>query len=202
MGATILHIVEKVKPFEVVPARLENFITRDGGEVSGQNLVDHPNISLYCLDDLNRRAIFVETPPDVDLLQAPFYYNAQYQYAQRLFAMSYADFHRLADSIEVGNLILIYSISRCGSTLISRALSTVDGVQSLSEPDIYTQIHTLRHQDKSRDAEYARLLQSATRLLSKNTPALAIKFRGMCIHIGDLLYQEFPQASNLPRVNF
>lgn len=197
MRAAVLNIVEKVKPFEVVPAQLENFVVEEVETQPAQIILDHPHISLYCLDDASRRAIFVETPPDVDLLQAPFYYDAQYQHAQRLYALSYEDFHQLAQEVEAANLILIHSIGRCGSTVISQAFSTVAGVRSLSEPDVYTQIHMLRHVDKTRDAEFAQLLQSCTRLLGKGTPTLVIKFRGMCIHIGDLLYQVLPQATNL-----
>jgi hypothetical protein len=197
MSAVVLNIVEKVKWYEVVPAHLDNFVISEGDNLPAQTVIDNPNISLYCLDDANKRAIFVETPPDADLLQAPFYYDAQYKHAQRLIAVPYDDFHRLADDLKSDDLILVYSLGRAGSTIISQALHTVEGVVSLSEPDIYTQIHMMRHVDRSRDEEYRRLLKSCTHILSKNVSTLAIKFRGMCIHIADLLHQEFPQASNL-----
>jgi hypothetical protein len=197
VGATILTILEKVKDHEVVPAHLDNFVVREAETVPAEIILDDPHISLYCLDDANQRVIFVETPPDIDLLQAPFYYDAQYRHAQRLLAVPYERFHQLADSIMACDLIFLYSTGRCGSTLISQALSTVEGVRSLSEPDIYTQIHLMRYEDKSRDAEYARLLKSCTRLLGRHSPILAIKFRGMCIYVGDLLYEAFPRAKTL-----
>ena len=94
-------------------------------------------------------------------------------------------------------MIFIHSTGRCGSTLISQALATVEGLRSLSEPDIYTQIHAMRFADRGRDAEYQRLLTSATRFYASHAPTTAIKFRAMCISIGDLLCAAFPDAKNL-----
>ena len=146
---------------------------------------------------MGKRAIFVETPPEVDLAQAAFIYDMQYQHALRLIALPYEQFHQLADEIDGGDLILIDSTGRCGSTLISQALNTVEGVLSLSEPDIYTQIHIMRFVDRSRDAEYTRLLKSCTRIFGRGTPTLALKFRAMCIQVGDLLNAAFPEAKHL-----
>ena len=196
MSATVLHIVEKLKPNAFAPALMEHFV-RQGETLPPQIAIDNPNVSLYFLDDDSQQVIFVETPPDVDLVQAPFYYATQYEHAQRLIAISYDTFHQLAAAIPENNLIFVHSIGRCGSTLISHALNTVDRVQSLSEPDIYTQIHMMRYLDRNRDEEFMQLLKSSTRILGRNTPTLALKFRGMCIHIADLLWRAFPQAKNL-----
>ena len=197
MNVTVLNISEKVKPNEVVPAQLANFIVTEGETLPAEILLNNPNTNLYCLDDDNKRAIFVETPAEVDLTQAPFYYHAQYQHALRLLTVPYEDLHRLADDLKVGDLIMLHSVGRCGSTVVCHAFNTVNGVQSVSEPDVYTQIHMLRHLDKSRDEEYAALLKSCTCFLGLNAPAVLIKFRGMCIHIADLLYRVFPDATNL-----
>lgn len=197
MSATILEILEKVIPAELYPSLPQNFVFREGESVPAHIIVENPNVSLYCLDDANRRALFVETPLGIDLEQAPFYYMAQYDHAQRLIAVPYETFHHLADEIISGDLIIIHSTGRCGSTLISQAFAEVDGVRSLSEPDIFTQIHFMRFLDRSRDDEYRRLLRSCTRLYSLRAPTLALKFRAMCIQVGDLLYEAFPDAKNL-----
>jgi Sulfotransferase domain len=199
VSARVLHIVEKVAPLEYFPAVPQNFILRAGDSVPPEIVVDSPNVSLYCLDDENRQALFLETPPGVDLLAAPFFYLAQYKNAQRLIAVPYDTFHQLADGLtsSAGNLILIYSVGRCGSTLISQSLNAVDGVRSYSEPDVYTQITMLRHGDRSRDAEYARLIRSCTRMLGRNGQTVALKFRASGIHLGDLFYQVFPEARSL-----
>lgn len=197
MTATILEIVEKTKTHPFGTAMPENFIVNEAGTVDARYLLDNPNISLYCLDDANGAAWFVETPPEVDLTQAPFYYINQYDHALRLFTVPYEEFHLLADSIPLGKLIFVHSTGRCGSTLISKTLNMVDGVRSLSEPDLYTQILFMRHLDSSRDAHYRRLLRSCTLLLGKSAPTLAVKFRAMCIQLDDLLYAEFPDAMQL-----
>src|SRR4051794_26790867 len=102
MSATVLNIVEKVKPFDAVPASLENFVVTEGDSIPAQIVIDNPNVSLYCLDDANQRAIFVETPPGVALAEAPFYYVTQYNHALRLVAVPYERFHQLADGISSG----------------------------------------------------------------------------------------------------
>ncbi len=196
MDATVLEIAEKVKERSVGQTALDNFVVRDGGSVD-LSILDQPTVSLYCLDDEAQRAIFVETPPGADLDAAPFYYVAQYEQAQRLIAVPIEDFHRVADTLPTGDLIFVHSTGRCGSTLISQALATVEGVRSLSEPDIYTQIHLMRFLDHTRDAEYQRLLASATRFYTSRSPTTAIKFRAMCISVGDLLGAAFPDAKNL-----
>src|SRR6185503_4627513 len=150
----------------------------EGESVPPEVVLTDPDISLYCLDDENRQALFVQTPAGVDLLRAPFYYLAQYQHAQRLIAVPYDTLHRLADELaEPGNLVLIYSVGRCGSTLISQALKAVDGLLSYSEPDVYTQIAMLRHRNRSRDEEYLRLIGSCTRILRRDASTMVLKFR-------------------------
>jgi hypothetical protein len=68
-----LTIAAKVKPnpFNIVSAA--DFQVQPGRALDPQVVFDQPNLSLYCLDHANQRALFVDTPPEVDLVQAPFY---------------------------------------------------------------------------------------------------------------------------------
>jgi hypothetical protein len=220
MAAKVLHIKKKLNiPTESV-VNVRNFRYREGENVDSGIIMRSPNLSLYCLDDPKKRAIFVETPPDIDLSGAPFYYQAQFHHALRLIAVPYEDLHRLAreagDPFE--NLVLIYSVGRCGSTLLSRVFNQVHEVVSLSEPDVFTQIVALRNPDGSRDRDIEELLLSCTRLLGNSAgnpaghagnpagshagnpasgekiPCLVIKLRSFGIEIGDLMYRSFPQA--------
>ena len=198
MTARVLQIVDKVAPIEFFPAVPQNFVLHEGESVPPEVVLTDPDISLYCLDDDNRQALFVQTPAGVDLLRAPFYYLAQYQHAQRVIAVPYDTLHRLADDLaDPANLVLIYSVGRCGSTLISQALKAVDGVLSYSEPDVYTQIAMLRHRNRSREQEYLRLIRSCTRILGRDASAVALKFRAGGIHLGDLFHQVYPDARNI-----
>jgi hypothetical protein len=199
MSARVLHIVDKVTPMEFFPAVPQNFVLREGESVPPEVVLEDPDVSLYCLDDENRQALFVQTPPGVDLFRSPFYYLAQYQHAQRVIAVPYDTLHRLADGLPAGagNLVLIYSVGRCGSTLISQSFKAVDGVLSYSEPDVYTQIAMLRHRDRSRDDEYLRLIGTCTRILRRDASTVALKFRASGIHLGDLFHRLYPDARNI-----
>ena len=178
MAAKVLHIKRKLNiPTESL-VNVRNFRYQEGEDVDAGIIIRNPSLSLYCLDDSKKRAIFVETPPDIDLSEAPFYYQAQFQHALRLIAVPYEDLHRLAR--EAGDpfekLVLIYSVGRCGSTLLSRVFNQVHEVVSLSEPDVFTQIVGLRNPDGSRDRDIEELLLSCTRILGN--PFLGKPFHG------------------------
>ena len=116
--------------------------------------------------------------------------------------MPYATLHALARTVQIdpGGIILIYSTGRCGSTLVSRALNQADGVFSLSEPDVYTQIQALRAAGASSDTEIRDLVRSCTLMLCgaraarRESRAWALKFRSWGIELGDVLYGTFPEA--------
>jgi hypothetical protein len=184
-------------------ASLADFSVTRGEAVSPDIVRDHANISLYCLDDAAKQAIFVELPPDVDLATAPFVYQTQYEQAHRLIAMSYATFRQVARQLpEVRRLIMIYMTGRSGSTLLSHLFNAVDNVRSLSEPDTPTHFVHLRSPDGARDAELRELLDCTVRMLFKptafKTPTIcALKLRNEGTQLMDLFQATFPQAKNL-----
>ena len=205
MSATILEIDNRIRQLEILPVNLDgDFAYHIGETVDSSIVLKQPNLTLYALDDSRRQAVFVETPLEVDLSRHPFYYMAQYEHAQQLVAVPYTDLMLLADSVgPIEHLILIQSIGRCGSTLMSKILNEVDHVLSLSEPDVYSNLLWLRAEDPSRDAEYTDLLRACTRLLCKPSPqnsapqVYALKFRNWVIRLGDLLYTALPDSKNL-----
>jgi hypothetical protein len=205
MSVQVLQIQHKVRDNPIWPVSLADFETSPAGSVAPSILVDEPTITPYSLDHANRQAIFVETPPDLDLSQAPFYYQWQYEHALRLFVAPYDLLYELTDAIDNRgeNLIFIHSTGRCGSTLFSRTLNQSPAVVSLSEPDVYTLLVGLRNLDGAYDPELGRLIRAFTLLLCKPAPTKsrplcwAIKFRSMAIEIGHLLYDQFPQAKTV-----
>ena len=154
MSATILEIDHRKREFEILlPDLDQDFDYHTGTTVDSQIVIKQPNLTLYALDDQRRQVIFVETPLEVDLSSHPFYYMAQYQHAQRLVAVPYDDLMRLADALgPIEHLILIQSIGRCGSTLMSKILNENEHILSLSEPDVYSNLLWLRTEDPGRDA--------------------------------------------------
>ncbi len=201
MTATILKISDRSRTRLSQISSLDNFSTTPDGSIDAAQIVDNPNVSLYCLDHESRQAIFAELPPGIDLARAPFYYQAQFDHAQRLIAVPYADFHQLADQIPVDDsrLIVLHNIGRCGSTLLSSAFNQVDNVISFSEPDVFTNFVALRDEDRS---ELMRLLQSCLRFTFRpaavgQATTYSLKFRNQSADIIDLYVEAFPQAKHL-----
>jgi len=203
MTARRLTIVGKTRntPFWP-PASLADFQYEEADKVDPSIVVEQPTISLYCVDYENRQAIFVELPSDVDLSEAPFYYQTQYEAAQSLVAVSYDTLHALADDIAIdpSRISLVYSTGRCGSTLVSHVLNQADDVYSFAEPDVFSQLAALRGFDGRNDAEISALVRDCTKIMCAAVQSLgaskwAIKFRSFGIELGDLFYQHFPTAN-------
>src|SRR5262245_45776999 len=184
-------------------ASLADFSLGAGAEVDADIVLNQPNMSLYCLDDAQKCAIFVELPSDVDLAAAPFVYLTQYEQAQRIIAVPYETFRQLARGLpEVQHLIVIYITGRSGSTLLSHVFNALDSVRSFAEPDVATQFVHLRHADGRRDAELRDLLDCTVRFLCKPTPfktpsTYALKLRNEGLQVMDLFQATFPQAKNI-----
>jgi hypothetical protein len=105
----------------------------------------------------------VSTP---DISGATFFYQAQRQHARSVIKVPFDSLPR-----ETVSPALIFSIGRCGSTLLVRALQAA-GVRTVSEPDFYTQAACLQ----PLDASLRPVIAGATRLL----PYSVIKLRLEC----------------------
>ncbi len=185
-------------------ARLEDFTVSHKSEVDASVIVDNPAVTLYCLDDKARQAVFVELPPDIDLGQAPFVYLTQHEQAQRLFTMPYETFHKVAAGLPpVHRPIFLHITGRSGSTLLSHAFNQSGFVKSLAEPDVVSQFSNLRHDSEaSREPELRELAQSTIRFLFKNDhapniEAHAVKLRNQAVPVMDLFQTAFPEGRNL-----
>lgn len=184
-----LALVGKEKPYALAMAQATDFRYRDTGRVEAETVLSEKGFSLYCLEPHNGRVVFAHTPPDVDLTQAPFYFQAQYEHADGLIAVSYDELRDLARQVpfDPSRITMIYSTGRCGSTLVVRALAELGGMTGLSEPDVLTQLVVQR--------EHGRIAQDCLRLLSfaaRGEP-LAIKPRSFAIELATALHAAFPQ---------
>ena len=163
-------------------------------------VAERPNVTPYCLDHNNRRMIFAETPPEINLSDAPFYYQAQYEAATRLIAIPYDRVHEIATRKPgcSAELIFIFSVGRCGSTLLSKMWSRLDDTDSLSEPDVFSAVNYLNGEGRLTEREAVQLLGTTLRLVNRSARAqkrLVIKFRAQCIGIAELMYRQYPIAS-------
>jgi hypothetical protein len=204
MQAYELIIDSKVKtsPFAIVS--VDDFQVHTGQPLDPHIILEQANFSLYCIDHVNQRAIFVETSPEVDLLQAPFYFIAQYEAAQRLIAVPFETLHALAREVEIDpqQIILFYSTGRCGSTLFSQVMNLNPSVVSFSEPDVFSQLVMVRTAGQSGDDEIASLLWDSVMVMSANAQQqgfryYAFKFRSYVLSVSDLLYRSMPKAKIL-----
>jgi hypothetical protein len=203
-NARVLNINEKVRHNPTSFVSLRDFDVTPGGTVSLKTIVRNPNISLYALNHFNREAIFVETPAEVDLSERPFLYQAQYDNAIRLYSMSYKSFLKLADMMRQPDrqLILIHSVGRCGSTLLSTVFNNLPDVLSLSEPEAFTEIVKRREPDGSNEKEMAHLMDAVIQVQCRPTNQIApkmyaIKFRSFSTVMIDLLHRVAPQSKHI-----
>ena len=98
MIATVFEVIERVQSTQVRMAGLNNFRLREQGQLLASDILGNPHITLYSLDFERKEAVFVETPPDVDLSQAPFFVTAQHDHAKRVCTISFDTMIELAQS--------------------------------------------------------------------------------------------------------
>lgn len=174
----------------------------------------NPNFSLYCFDETQNCAIFVELPPSLDLAQVSFVHQVQYEEALRVVCVPFQLFNQMAAALPpVPQPIFLYMSARSGSTLLSRIFNTSGVVTSLSEPDAITQFVHLRECGSRRGAE-TDVSEESLHILADSTMrfffrpqadhsggslrlAQAVKFRSEGIRMLDLFQRVFPQAKNL-----
>ena len=180
-------------------ASLNDFTVSGGDAVDVAAIVENTAVSLYCFDDTNRQAIFVELPNHIDLTQEPFVYQSQYEHAQRLFTCPLPLFNQLAQQLPaVPRPIFIHITGRSGSTLLNHALNASGLVKSLAEPDVVSQFASLRHQsDSVQEGELQELADSTIRFLFKDhhAPGIqshAVKFRNQGTLVMDIFQAAFP----------
>lgn len=199
------EILDRYKELELMFADRGDFTLGEGRPFDAREILTNPRCTLYSLDVERREAIFVETPADVDLGAAPFYFIEQYRKATFLVSVSFDTFHELAEELvfDEKRLALVYSVGRCGSTLVSKAFEAVPRVCSLSEPDTLTLLVCFRGSGRMEDAELQLFARDCIRFackplaFSEDCDFWAIKFRSQCLEICDLLDRSFPKATNL-----
>lgn len=74
MTARVLKIEEKHLQAPGQLASLADFSYTEGEEVGPRIVIDNPDASLYCFDDVGKRSVFAQLPPGVDLTKVPFVY--------------------------------------------------------------------------------------------------------------------------------
>lgn len=161
------------------------------------------SLSPYCVDFENKLVAFVETSPNTDLFEAPLYYHSQYEHAKKVYLMPFEAFLTFkCDTICDKKSVLIYSVGRCGSTLLSKIFKSVSGICSISEPDVYMQIQLLRMRKAIDENEARGLINSSTAFLWRSidfdtTRLFVIKFKSHVIKIHRTLSDAIPNSKSI-----
>ncbi|MDE2856957.1 MAG: hypothetical protein OXN94_03815 [Chloroflexota bacterium] len=201
MTAIKLRIHSRHREHMGIITSLGDFEWSAGDTIDAASLLDDPKITLYCLDQARERAIFTALPADMDLSGAPFMYQAQFDMAEFLVALPYADFLELAGAIPFDDraLLCLHNIGRCGSTVLARALNEIDAVITLSEPDALTNFVKMRGLPP---AERSGLLRACLRWLCRpaivqDHQRIVIKFRNQATAVMRLYVEAAPGAAHL-----
>jgi hypothetical protein len=160
-----------------------------------------PCLSLYCLDFESDSALFTRVPKDTRVEDAVFMYEAQRTLATHVVRIPLSALSCVAEEarIDPSRIVLIHSVGRCGSTLVSKALSKSDGVASLSEPDVFTQLvshwgkdgfHGAGREQLLRDCTVVQCIPSALRGYTR----FALKFRSYVTTMGPMYARAVPAA--------
>jgi hypothetical protein len=203
MTATIFDILETVSNFGWSSEK--DFVLGNGRPTSLQTLVDQPDWSLYSLDLEKNLAWFVELPPGTDLSASVFAYRDQQRLARRVLELSLDDLIEVSSkSPSPANVIFIFSIGRCGSTLVSHVMNTSPRVWGLSEPTAFPRLIMTNYNSHVRLAaprqRMVDLIRACTRLqfrppAGSGRDVFALKFHSQCFFHADLYFEAFPQAA-------
>lgn len=184
---------------------LSDFVLGPAESVASRMAIAEPDWSLYALDKAADCALFVELPLGTDLSACPFAYADQHRLARRVLTLPLAGLDDLASQIPAARqVILLFNIGRCGSTLVSAALNAVPGLWSLSEPDAYSTLVLQHYHSRTRQdfppEQAVRLIRACTRLLfrppvGRPFDVFAVKLRSQSLFQADLFHRALPGAS-------
>ena len=164
-------------------------------------LLNESGWTLYELDYLTKRAVFIDVGPNGNVIDVPFAYNAQMRLARRIGSVSFNQFLRLADIIKpMHRLIQFYNIGHCGSTLLHNVLNAGGQAWSISEPKFVRDIAMNRRSlplEKQVDLAKAGMAFLSLYPKAVHRPALAVKHFSQATKIYNILHAACPTAKNI-----
>jgi hypothetical protein len=194
--ATLHRVVGRKKEHDNFYAQPGDFDLGPGQTADAMQVLAEPGWAPYAIDVEAREIGFARMPSDVDLHSAPFVLITEYHRATDVLLMSFDDVARIAAPLPDPKVILVFSMGRCGTTLMSHALNGPETVAGLSEPPIFEHrpLRALGDTDVT-----SHLIRDLCRLLfaTRTKPTadtLAIKFRSQALFIAELFWKALPDA--------
>ena len=198
MKTTLHPVTGRTKAFDNAYAKFADF-ELGAGEAVASDVVVQPGWAPYAIDAEARMVSFVRLPAGVDLHAAPFVLITEYKEAEAVIALPFEEVARLASTLADPKIILVFSMGRCGTTLMSHVLNGPSNVAGLSEPPIFEH-RPLRALSLHEDV--TGLIRNLCRLLfasrtKRDADTLAIKFRSQALFIAGLFWKALPEARNV-----
>lgn len=150
-------------------------------------------------DPRRNAMLFLKIPQDVNLTRVSFVYHSMRLHATHMASVPMEDFRRMARHHEgEAPITLLYNVGRCGSTLLSHAISDATPSVGLSETAYHLQVLRLRKwMAPEQKVEYMRLMTRwyAHRFGPANPMGrLVIKIPHPCTVIHELIDASVPDA--------
>ncbi|HWA18091.1 MAG TPA: hypothetical protein VG757_03785 [Devosia sp.] len=196
MTATLHPVVGRKKEHDNFYAQSSDFDLGPAWQADAMQILSEPGWAPYAIDAEARMVSFARMPPGVDLHSAPFVLITEYHEATHVLVMGFDDVARVASGLPDPKVVLVFSMGRCGTTLMSHALNGPETVAGLSEPPIFEH-RPLRALGDTETTSH--LIRNLCRLLfaTRTKPkadTLAIKFRSQALFIAELFWKALPEA--------
>lgn len=181
---------------------IEQFELDAGEKVSSQIIIDERIWHPYTIDVENQALVFLDMPADIDLSQETFIYPRQFEEATRLLLVPFSDLMALSKQVRIPeNITFIFSIGRCGSTLLHQIFNQIEGVSSYSEPDPTTTLSLHWQEQAMSEAPIGDIVEATTKLqihaLTKSSNHVVLKFRGQVSVLMPYYFKRFPNANHI-----
>ena len=191
--------VASIEPFATEAALVQAFASRAA------------HITPFALCDAAECAIFVECDTDPSKGSGFFFLEqraaaiAGYSVPYRMLpALAEQVLQASATKVDLSKCVWLHSTGRCGSTLLSKIFDALGGVQSLSEPDVFTHLPIILNHAEAQGVDRAPALvpvvRACTQLLlhaqlarRPSEAVVLVKTRAFVVHAHALLRRALPE---------
>ena len=175
-------------------------------------LLDYPSRVLlpYCLCPALQAMLLVQHAPGYRPTSATSLVVGQRNSVTKVVAVPWECAVAIAESLpeasQLGPVLMVHTTGRCGSTLLMKALDSLDCAQSASEPEIFTDVHEMLERGLLTRPHALSLLRAACLLLihrlradRPGRPLVVLKPRNLTAiwRAAELLPEALPDAKNI-----
>ncbi|XP_078585175.1 uncharacterized protein LOC144867207 [Branchiostoma floridae x Branchiostoma japonicum] len=174
---------------------------------------DHGRDYFVCCADFQTMALVLVKPREMSTLKrAPFFREALRRQADELLVIPFSQLAgvaaEVADDVAHVTTVLLYHTTRCGSTLLIKALEASGLMHTVSEPDVFISFCRYVYPEKDTPEDDTKMLLDVIRhaiklfnyTLLQQDPSKTVtcyKTRGQDCVIADLLQRALPEAKNV-----